>query len=202
MVDMFQINLNRQEGYAQREARKRKIRDRITVTLITILLLGMGYFTWTNDEELRNIERTKEKQLKSIIAQIDSLQRAGQNVNKEDVLSLARLDKERVFWTKKFRAIAERLPKEMTITSLELKRNTFDIGAITPIEENEREFDMVMLYMDRLRKTPEFFEDIDQMKFTESQRFKAGQQEILDFIVTCDIQKSVIYARRGSVRGR
>src|SRR3990172_13252919 len=112
MIVQFRINLNREEGFLQREVRKTRIRTRITNVISSVLLLAMAFLTYENDREIRDIVNSKEIQLKRIIAQIDSLQRVGQNVNKEDVLALARLDRDRVLWTKKFRALSERLPEK------------------------------------------------------------------------------------------
>ncbi|MBZ0263438.1 hypothetical protein K8I28_02105 [bacterium] len=189
MVRQFNINLNRQEGYAQRLERRRKIRERSTLVIATALLLAMAFFNYKTDKELRTIVDGKEKQLRHIIAQIDSLQQEGQNVSKEDVMALARLDRDRVFWTKKFRIIAETLPEKMAITELELDRGDFVIGAISQIKKDEKEFDKVKIYMDQLRSTPLFFEDFRNIKFTESKRAERDEQEILSFWVTSEVDE-------------
>ena len=187
MVRQFRINLNRQEGFAQREERKRKLRERITLTVVSALLLVMGFLTWQNDHELRMMVQGKEYQLNRIITQIDSLQKEGQNVSKEDVLALARLDDERVLWTKKFASVADRLPEKMAVTGLTLERGTFSINAISQIDPNEREFDKVKELMDQLKATPVFMEDFKDIKFKESKRVKREDQEYLSFQVTCQL---------------
>ncbi|MCB2200731.1 hypothetical protein KQI63_15105 [bacterium] len=201
MVRQFRINLNRQEGFAQREERKRKLRERITLIVISALLLTVGSLTYKNDAELRGMVRGKEYQLNHIIAQIDSLQKEGQNVSKEDVLALARLDDDRVLWTKKFTAVAERLPEQMAIVELKFDRGTFSISAISQIDPAEKEFDKVKQLMDQLKATPMFMEDFRDIKFKESKRVKRDEQEILSFIVTCELGSPGTISARRAVGG-
>ncbi|MDP8206796.1 MAG: hypothetical protein P9L92_09055 [Candidatus Electryonea clarkiae] len=201
MTRQFHINLNREEGYLQREARRARLRTQITNVIASVLLLIMTYLTFDNDKEIRGIVEGKELQLRRIIAQIDSLQKVGQNVSKDDVLALARLDRDRVLWTKKFFAMAERLPKKVVVTGLKLQRGKLLINSMTEVISDERDFDNVKLFMDRLRATPLFFEDISAMKFKESTRFVKHEQELLDFSVVCDIRASeTTRSRRSGTR--
>lgn len=196
MVKQFRINLNRQEGYAQRVERQRRMRDRITLTVITAFVLVVGYLTYTVDEDMRAIIDTKEQQLDAIVTRIDSLQKAGQNVSKQDVLALARLDAERVLWTKKFAAMADLIPEHMALTNLQFERGEFELMAITDIETGEKEFDKIQLLMDRLRSTPRFMEDFRTIKFTQSERTNKDGQELLNFTITCQL------GSQGTVRAR
>ncbi len=202
MINQYRINLNRQEGYIQREERRRRIRERITILIATLLLLSMGFVNYQKDHEMREIIKGKERQLNRIIAQIDSLQRVGQNVSKDDVMALARLDRDRVFWTKKLRALTERMPDKMAVTELQLERDQFIISAISQIQKNEKEFDKVKLFMDRLRATPMFFEDFRNMKFTESKRDNRDGQELLNFVITCEVDKVKESGTTGTRRSR
>jgi len=201
MVTEFRINLNREEGFLQREARRAKIRSRVTNIIATVLLLAMAFITYQNDAKLRDIVDNKEKELEWIVAQIDSLQKAGQNVSKEDVLALARLDRGRVLWTRKFQAMSERLPEKMVITGLKLERGVLEIDAMSEITKEEKEFDKVRIFIEKLRATPMFFEDITSMKFKESKRMTKEEQELLNFTVRCDIRASETTMRRSRSTG-
>jgi len=201
MVRQFRINLNRQEGFAQREERKRRMRERITLTVVTAMMAVLAFLTFNNDHKLRTIVKGKEYQLNHIIAQIDSLQKEGQNVSKEDVLALARLDDERVLWTRKFEAIAQQLPEKMAITDLKFERGTFSISAISQIDPAEREFDKVKMLMDQLKETPLFMEDFRDVKFKESKRIHRDDQEILSFVLTCELSAPGVKSARRAVGG-
>ncbi len=203
MVRQFTINLNREEGYAQREERKARLRARITNVLATIALLVMAFFTYENDAQYRDIIEAKENQLERIQFQIDSLQQVGRNVSKNDVLNLERLERDRVLWTSKVYEMANRLPEKMVISGLILSRNELTIECISEIEPGQKEFDMVALYMDRLRNSDDFFDDILAMKFKESKLSDKEVQELLHFAIKCQIRASESTSRRGgSRRGR
>ena len=106
-----------------------------------------------------------------------------------------------MLWTKKLRAIADRLPEKMVITGLKLERGVFEIDAMSEISDNEKEFDKVKLFMDRLRSTPLFFEDISSMKFKESKRIKKEEQNLLLFTIRCDVRAAeTTRSRRGGSR--
>jgi len=187
MVKQFSINLNRQEGFVQKQERVRKLRERITLLVVTLLLFGAAFITVQNDMKVRDMVVGKKMQLDRIIADIDSLQKVGQNVSKEDVLALARLDNNRVLWTKKFVTISQRLPEQMAITGLEYDRGVFTIKAISQIEPKEKEFEKVSEFMDKLKASPVFMEDFRNIKFKESKRINRDDQEILSFVITCKV---------------
>lgn len=201
MVKQFRINLNRQEGYAQRLERRRKIRERVTLTFITALVLVVVLLTYRADNRIRSIVEHKERQLDQIVSRIDSLQKAGQNVSKQDVMALARLDAERVLWTKKFAAIADLVPDDMAITRLEYERSRFELQAISEIEPTEKEFDKIKLLMDRLRSTPRFMEDFREIKFKQSERQTRDGQELLNFTITCQLGSAGTVRARKAVGG-
>ncbi len=200
MTRQFTINLNREEGYAQREERKTRLRARITNVLATIALLAMAFLTYENDKDYRGIVNAKKQQLERIQFQIDSLQQVGRNVSKDDVLNLERLERDRVLWTQKVFEIANRLPEEMVISGMHLDRNELTIECISEIEEGEKEFDKVALYMDRLRQSEDFFDDVLSMKFKESRLSTKEVQELLHFSLICEIRASESTSRRGASR--
>ncbi len=200
MVKQFTINLNREEGFAQREERKKILRERIVTVVLSLFLVAVVFITYQNDAEYRTLLSDKKAQLNSIIAEIDSLQNAGQNVSKEDVLALARLDKSRVLWTKKFVSIAERLPKEMAITRLEFDRGVFKIHAMSQIQPDEKDFHKVEQLMDQLKSTPSFMEDLQNIKFSESKRLVIDEQEILSLVIACKVRSSASSSKARSKR--
>jgi Tfp pilus assembly protein PilN len=202
MVKQFTINLNREEGFAQREERKKLLRERVVTVVLTLFLAATVFITYQNDNEFRTLLTEKKAQLNNIIAEIDSLQNAGQNVSKEDVLALARLDKNRVLWTKKFVSVAERLPEEMAITRLEFDRGVFKIHAMSQIRPDEREFHKVKELMDRLKATPSFMEDLKSIKFSESKRMVIDEQEILSLVIACDVRITASNSKTRSSRSR
>lgn len=200
MVKQFTINLNKQEGFVQRAERKRKLQERITLSVMSALLLAVALLTYSNDNQMRSVVQMKQDRYEWIVSQIDSLQNAGQNVSREDVMALARLDRERVLWTKKFSVLSENFPKDMAVTELKFNRGKFVIQAISQINPGEKEFDKVKVLIDELKARPQFTENFKNVKFKSSQRVTRDGEELLAFTIVCELEKTGISRTRGRSR--
>jgi len=119
MITQFTINLNKGEDVAEREVRWRKRREAITMTVLILFLVVISYLNYQQYQAVQQVLHTKQAIVNDIDRQLDSLVKTGKNISKEDVLALAKLEKERVLWTKKFLSIGEILPPEMAITYVE-----------------------------------------------------------------------------------
>jgi Tfp pilus assembly protein PilN len=117
------------------------------------------------------------------------------------VLALAKLEKERVLWTKKLLAMGQELPEEMALTYIEYKNNILLVRFVTTIEANEKEFDKVKEMIDKLRASPLFFRDFTEMRLKEQHRAEVEDQTILSFSVVCNVSKGGT-TERGSRRSR
>ena len=204
MISQFTINLNKGEDIAEREARWRRRREIITMTVLIVFVAVLSALTIGQYQLIEGIITTKELIISDIDRQLDSLQKTGKNISKEDVLALAKLEKERVLWTKKFLALGNELPEEMALTYLEFKNNVFLIRFITTIKGTEKEFDKVKEMIDKLRASPMFFRDFAELRLKEQHRTEIDEQNILSFSVLCTIEKGLKSAKRGrrSARSR
>ncbi len=189
MITQFTINLNKGEDTAEREVRWRKRREVITMTVLILAVLVVGYMNYIQNQMSQQIITTKMKTKADITRQLDSLKKTGKNISKEDVLALAKLEKERVLWTKKFLSLGELLPEEMAITYLEYKNNTLLMRFITTIKKDEKEFDKVKGLIDLLRASPLFFRDFADMRLKEQHQTDIEEQTILSFSVLASIER-------------
>ncbi len=203
MITQFSINLNKGEDIAEREARWRKRREVIT---LTILVLFVVVLTAINIQQYRTIEsivELKQRTIRDIDRQLDSLKKTGKNISKEDVLALAKLEKERVLWTKKLLAIGQLIPDEMALTHLEYKNQTLLLRFISVIKKEEKEFDRVKEIIDKLKSSPMFFRDFSEMRLKEQHRTDVEDQTILSFSVLAKISRGMAIKRgRRGRRGR
>ena len=87
MITQFTINLNKGEDIAEREARWRKRREIITLTVLIILVLILSVFNVGQYQMIEGIITTKQTIIRDIDRQLDSLQKTGKNISKEDVLA-------------------------------------------------------------------------------------------------------------------
>lgn len=189
MITQFTINLNKGEDVAEREVRWRKRREAITMTVLILALVVVSYVNTTQYQNIQKILKVKQTTIDTIDRQLDSLKRTGKNISKEDVLALAKLERERVLWTKKLLSLGELLPDEMAVTYLEFKNSIFLMRYITTINKDEKEFDKVKDVIDRLRNSPLFFHDFADMRLKEQHQTNVDDQTILSFSVQANLEK-------------
>ena len=202
MITQFTINLNKGEDLAEREARWAKRREIITMTVLIIVVSVLGLVNFQQYQAIEGVLETKEKTIRDIDRQLDSLKKTGKNISKQDVLALAKLEKERVLWTKKLLAIGELLPEDMALTYIDFKNQLLLLRFISKIERDEKEFDRVKLMIDKLRNSPMFFRDFKEMRLKEQHQSDIDEQTILSFSVLCEIEKGKRKKSRGSRRNR
>jgi hypothetical protein len=189
LITQFTINLNKGENVAEREARWTKRREIITMTVLIIIVSVLTMVNYQQYATIEGVVKTKEQTIIYIDKQLDSLKKTGKNISKQDVLALAKLEKERVLWTKKLLAIGELLPEDMALTYIDFKNQLLLLRFISKIEQGEKEFDRVKLMIDKLRNSPMFFRDFKDMRLKEQHQSDIDEQTILSFSVLCQIEK-------------
>jgi len=189
MVKLFSINLNKSEGHAEREARWRRRRETITISFFVVIFLILSLYTLRNHQALGEIIEAKQQKIAEIERRLDELQRTGKNISKQDVMTLARMEKERFLWASKLKVLSEILPEDVILTLLEFNNRELRIKAISKIMSDEREFDKVAEFMNMLKSTPFFYREFTNIRFSESHRMRVESQEILSITITCTIEK-------------
>ncbi len=202
MITQFTINLNKGEDVAERLIRRRKRFEVISMTIVLLAVVILCAFNYRQYQTIQKILATKQAIIRDIDRKLDSLKRTGKNISKEDVLALAKLERERVLWTKKLLALGELLPEEMAITNVEFKNNILSMKFITTIHKDEKEFDKVKALIDRLRASPMFFHDFNDMKLKEQHQTKVEDQIILSFTILCTVEKGAAIRGERAVEER
>jgi Tfp pilus assembly protein PilN len=200
MVKLFSINLNKSEGHAEREARWKKRRENLTILVFLLLFGALSLYTYRNHQALGNVVTARQDQIKEVERRLEELQRTGKNISKSDVLTLARMEKERFLWGSKLKALANILPEDVVVTLLEFSNRQLRIKAISKIMADEREFDKVSQFMDMLKTTPFFYREFTNIRFSESHRVKVEDQEILSITITCSIEKAALTTAAGAAK--
>ncbi len=202
MISQFTINLNKGEDIAERDARWRKRREIVTMTLLVLFVIILSLVNYQQYNTIEGLIQTKQNIIDNIDRQLDSLEKTGKNISKEDVLALAKLEKERVLWTKKFLGLGLELPEEMAITYMEYKNKVLLLRFIATIKGKEKEFDKVKEIIDKLRATPLFFRDFQEMLLKEQHQSVVAEQRVLSFSVLSSLGKSKTRKSRRSSRSR
>lgn len=201
MISQFTINLNKGEDIAERLQRRRKRFEVVAMTLVFLGVVILSAFNIRQYRVVKEIIATKEAIIRDIDRQLDSLKRTGKNISKEDVLALAKLEKDRVLWTKKFLSLGQLLPEETAITYVEFKNNLLVLKFISSIKPEEKEFDKVKEIIDRLRSSPLFFHDMTDLKLKEQHRTTVEDQNILAFTVVSALTKGAALRGEREVAG-
>ena len=191
MVTKFLINLNRGEGQEEKLARWRRRRENITLYSFLLIFLVLSAFTYNNHRTLKTLIDSKEAKIRRINNQLAELQKEGQNVSKEDVMAIARLEQQRFLWTKKLLTLAHVLPDDIAVTGLEFKNFDFIIKFIAKVRKEEKDFDKVNEIMTLLQNTEDFHRDFQDIKFDKSFRIEVDGQDILSFSVVAKLRKTV-----------
>ena len=202
MVDRFLINLNRGEGQEEKLARWRKRRESIVLYAILLVFIVLSVFNYNNHKTMKGLIEAKEYKISQVNQELEELQRQGQNVSKEDVMMIARLEKQRFLWTKKFWALSEILPKEVAVTGMEFASTAFTLRFIARIKKDQKDFDMISNIMELLQGTQNFYQDFKDIKFDESHRIMVDEQDILSFSIQCNLRKTVSTSLSKSRDGR
>lgn len=200
MVDKFLINLNRDEGQEEKLARWRKRRESITMYSFLAVFLILTIFAYNNHKAMSRLIQTKEEKIARINIELDELAKEGQKVSKEDVMAIAKLEKTRFLWAKKFWAIAEVLPKEIAVTGMEFTNNQLVIKFISKVKFQEKDFDKIDEIMVLLKGTEDFYKDFQNIKFDKSSRIVVDGQDILSFSVLCTLRKTIQAEKRSTRR--
>jgi Tfp pilus assembly protein PilN len=194
MVRCFTINLNKGEARAELAVRRQRRTQRIVMAVFVLVFLAIGALNLNGYMELKSIVQEKQNKIAQIQRQLEELQRSGQNVSKQDVLALAKLEQKRFLWTRRLEALGEILPENMAITGLEFHNLDFTIKAISQIKKDQKEFDQVVAFMDMLKGTPFFYTDFDGIRFEKSSRVAIEDQDILSMAIVCQVGSELIRA--------
>ena len=181
MISVIKINLNQASSKAARlEQRREAIRWATFGFVLLMLLSGFGYMLYEN-YQFSQIIADKEAQIEEIQAQIDHLQQAGRNLAKEDILNMARLAGTRTIWADKLNALGRLIPHDMAITHLDFKDMYLDIEGISRIYPDEREFEVIDEFIDRLVNDETFSKDFEEIRFASYTQLTVMNQDVVNF---------------------
>jgi Tfp pilus assembly protein PilN len=192
MVRCFTINLNKGEARAELVVRRQRRTQRIVMAVFILVFLALGALNVNSYMEVNNIIKGKRDKIAEIERKLLELQRSGQNVSKQDVIALSKLEQKRFLWTKRLEALGEILPADMAITGLEYHNYELTIKAVSEIKKQQKEFDQVVAFMDMLKSTPFFYTDFNGIRFEKSTRIGIEDQDILSLAVICDAPSDII----------
>ena len=163
------IDLNQTVSRHQlEELHQEKNRDIIMGSMVFVLT---AIFIWFNviNYNLSSIIKEREIRIENLNTKIMNLKSEGKiNLSKRDVESLYKFDGKRIFWAPKIMALTNLTPENMSITQIEFLRKKLNISAITELEDDVKEFDVVESFISKLKSSDEFFADFESIRFLNS----------------------------------
>ena len=191
MSKYIKINLNQVVSrFQMEEMQLNRNRTYIASVAIFCFICLFSFMSYTN-YELNKLVDSRKNDIKALNDKINSLKKEGQvDLSKRDIEGLFSFESKRNYWTPKLQALADLTPKEMVIEELEFDKGKLHITAITRIEENIKEFDVVQKFINTLKEYPDFNDSFQDIRFINSFRQTIQGQETFTFKIQAKLKKA------------
>lgn len=188
MKKFISINLNQSESKETiREQWKERSRW-FMFGLVTILLLFINIETWWISRGYSNLIERKEVEIRDVKSQISALREEGKNLSKDDIMSLAELENNRILWAMNMQLIGEMTPEDMAITSMKFKKEKIIIGGVAVVYEDRKDFEIVHDYINRLKRNKKLGENFSKIKFNQGTLKTIREQEVVEFQIEASLR--------------
>lgn len=191
MKKFISINLNQSES---RETIREQWKERsrwVVFGLITFFLVFVNGETWWIGRGYSKLIERKEVEIKEVKIQISALRKEGKNLSKEDIMSLAELENNRILWARNMQLIGEMTPEDMAITSMKYKKDKIIIGGVAVVYEDRKDFDIVHEYISMLKRNKLLGENFSKIKFNQGSLKKIREQSVVEFEIEAALRVSV-----------
>ena len=190
MINAIKINLNHASSKAARvEIRRNQLRWTY-FSLVLLFLALNGVWLVHENTQYNQIIASKKAQMNQIKTQIDELKQEGMDLSKSDIIELSKLEGSRVLWAEKMKALGLLIPHDMAVTHLNFKNNTLIIEGISRIYHDEREFDIIEEFIERLKESVIFAKDFEDIKFSKYSRMTLMAQDVVNFEIRGQLKDS------------
>ena len=172
------------------ELQQEKTRDLIMGSVLFVLI---SIFIWFNviNYNLSSIIEERETRIENLNTKILSLKSEGKiNLSKKNVESLYRFDEKRIFWAPKIMALTNLTPESISITQIEFLRKKLNISAITELDEDVKEFDVVESFISKLKSSDEFFADFESIRFLNSSQDNVKGHKTFTFKIEAKLKSA------------
>lgn len=193
----FKINLNKfGEMKLQQEKEKKTFIQAILFFVIgTIILFAFVLYL---DSVLAKKVVSRKDFLAETEKQIASYEKSSDFLSSNDLDLLAKTFNDRIFWAKKLVALSKEIDDKMAITQFSYKNGILSLYGVTQIDANIREFDLIDMFIAKLKANDQISMDFPEIKYARASRDKVKDTDILRFQIDCfskDFNKT-----RGGVR--
>jgi hypothetical protein len=180
----FKINLNKfgEMKLQQEKERKTFIRALVIFGLGTIIFFSLVLYLNT---QLGKKVTSRQDFLNETERQIATYQKSTEFLSSSDLDLLTKTFTERIFWAKKLVALSQEIDNKMAITQFSYKNGILSLYGVTSIDRNQREFDLIDLFITKLKSNQQISGDFPDIKYARASRDKVKDTEILRFQIDC-----------------
>jgi Tfp pilus assembly protein PilN len=168
---MYKLNLIKKLRAEQYKEEQARLRRTILFTIYYGLLVVVFFFYMFYYLGLKEKRDTKIMELKKIERDIQSLEQSSEAITREDLQLLNRLQKDRIFWSKKMVVLASGLPESYWIESLGYRGEKLEVKGRGYISAKQEQLLVLDDYLAVLRNNKEFMQDFRkkqvELKFTK-----------------------------------
>ncbi len=189
----FKINLNK-FGELKQKAESEKRTFRISAISYAAIFFIATIIVILLSSNLSAKIKNRSKLLNSIRDEIKTYKVSGEFLSSKDLVRLANISSERIFWTKKLVALSEKTTDKIAITHFSFKNNKLSLFGITRLDKDLKEFDLIDDFITELNNDKQINFDFPEIQFVKSSKDKEKDVEILRFQIDC-ISKS--YTKKG-----
>ncbi|MFB3844535.1 MAG: hypothetical protein ACE14O_02140 [Candidatus Cloacimonadaceae bacterium] len=180
----FKINLNKYgEMKLQQEKEKRTFIQSVLIFLLGTVIF-FGIILYLNGQLSKKVEN-RQRLLSDTERQVASYQRSTEFLSSNDLNLLAKTFTNRIFWAKKLVALSQEIDNKMAITQFSFKNGVLSLYGVTSIDRNQREFDLIDTFINKLKSNEEIVSDFPEIKYSKATRDRVKDTEILRFQIDC-----------------
>jgi len=180
----FKINLNKYGELKQKQERSKRtfLNTIVLFVLGTAILFGFALY---QNSLLKNKFNNRNKLLKSIRKEISEYKDSGDYLSTKDLQRLASLSSDRVFWSQKLVALAEKTNSSIAITHFSYKMNSLSLFGITQLDKDVKEQSLINEFIAELKANKQISSDFPEIQFVKSRRDFEKDVEIVRFQIDC-----------------
>ncbi|MFO7659753.1 MAG: hypothetical protein R6V77_02470 [Candidatus Cloacimonadaceae bacterium] len=180
----FKINLNKFGEMKLQQEREKKtfIQALVFFCLGTIILFALVLYL--NSLLTKKIQNRQEF-LQETERQIASYENSSDFLSSNDLDLLAGTFNDRIFWAKKLVALSHEIDNKMAITQFSYKNGVLSLFGVTSIDRNQREFDLIDMFISKLKANEQISMDFPEIKYAKASRDKVKDTDILRFQIDC-----------------
>ena len=180
----FKINLNKfgEMKLQQEKEKKTFIKAILFFAIGAIIMFSIVLYL---DGILKEKVVNRRNFLDETERQISSFQKSTEFLSSNDLDLLAKTFTDRIFWAKKLVALSQEIDNKMAITQFSYKNGILSLYGVTSIERNQREFDLIDLFISKLKSNKQISIDFPEIKYARASRDKVKDTDILRFQIDC-----------------